>query len=75
MIAPEGAPTIFLSGEAAILQEVRNLIGGFIAAFIFAQFISVGGFFFQIEWGYVMAFAFFIMMMFARPQGLFGTRG
>jgi branched-chain amino acid transport system permease protein len=52
-----------------------NLVGGFIAAFIFAQFISVGGFFFHIEWGYVMAFAFFIMMMFARPQGLLGTRG
>jgi branched-chain amino acid transport system permease protein len=58
-----------------VMGGLGNLIGGFIAAFIFAQFISVGGFFFQIEWGYVMAFVFFIMMMFARPQGLLGTRG
>ena len=57
-----------------VMGGLGNLIGGFIAAFIFAQFISVGGFFFQIEWGYVMAFVFFIMMMFARPQGLFGSR-
>jgi branched-chain amino acid transport system permease protein len=52
-----------------------NLIGGFIAAFIFAQFISVGGYFFELEWGYVMAFVFFIGMMFLRPQGLLGARG
>ncbi|HEX6143037.1 MAG TPA: branched-chain amino acid ABC transporter permease [Geminicoccaceae bacterium] len=58
-----------------VMGGLGNLIGGFIAAFIFAQFISVGGFLFEIEWGYVMAFVFFIMMMFARPQGLFGARG
>jgi branched-chain amino acid transport system permease protein len=58
-----------------VMGGLGNLIGGFIAAFIFAQFISVGGFFFDLEWGYVMAFVFFIMMMFARPQGLLGTRG
>jgi branched-chain amino acid transport system permease protein len=57
-----------------VMGGLGNLVGGFIAAFIFAQFIAVGGFFFQIEWGYVMAFVFFMMMMFARPQGLFGTR-
>jgi branched-chain amino acid transport system permease protein len=57
-----------------VMGGLGNLIGGFIAAFIFAQFIAVGGFFFDLEWGYVMAFAFFIMMMFARPQGLLGTR-
>jgi branched-chain amino acid transport system permease protein len=58
-----------------VMGGLGNLIGGFIAAFIFAQFISVGGFFFQIEWGYVMAFAFFIAMMFLRPQGLLGKSG
>jgi branched-chain amino acid transport system permease protein len=58
-----------------VMGGLGNLIGGFIAAFIFAQFIAIGGFLFQIEWGYVMAFVFFIMMMFARPQGLLGTRG
>jgi branched-chain amino acid transport system permease protein len=58
-----------------VMGGLGNLVGGFIAAFVFAQFIAVGGFFFQIEWGYVMAFVFFIMMMFARPQGLLGTKG
>jgi branched-chain amino acid transport system permease protein len=57
-----------------VMGGLGNLVGGFIAAFIFAQFISVGGFFFDLEWGYVMAFVFFIIMMFARPQGLLGTR-
>ncbi len=54
-----------------VLGGLGNMIGGFVAAFIFAQFISVGGFFFAIEWGYVIAFLFFIGMMFWRPQGLF----
>jgi branched-chain amino acid transport system permease protein len=58
-----------------VMGGLGNLIGGFIAAFLFAQFISVGGYLFQIEWGYVMAFVFFIAMMFVRPKGLFGQRG
>jgi branched-chain amino acid transport system permease protein len=58
-----------------VMGGLGNLIGGFIAAFIFAQFISVGGYFFAVEWGYVMAFVFFIGMMFLRPQGLLGARG
>ena len=57
-----------------VLGGLGNMVGGFIAAFIFAQLISIGGFFFQIEWGYVMAFAFFIVMMFIRPQGLLGRK-
>jgi len=54
-----------------VMGGLGNLIGGFAAAFIFAQFISVGGFMFQLEWGYVIAFAFFIAVMFWRPQGIF----
>jgi branched-chain amino acid transport system permease protein len=54
-----------------VLGGLGSMVGGFIAAFIFAQFISVGGFFLAIEWGYVLAFAFFIAVMFWRPQGLF----
>jgi branched-chain amino acid transport system permease protein len=50
------------------------MIGGFVAAFIFAQFISVGGFFFHLEWGYAIAFLFFIAMMFWKPRGLFTRR-
>jgi branched-chain amino acid transport system permease protein len=57
-----------------VLGGLGNLVGGFIAAFIFAQFISVGGFFFHIEWGYVAAFLFFIAFMFWRPQGLLGGK-
>ena len=54
-----------------VMGGLGNLIGGFAAAFVFAQFISVGGFLFQLEWGYVIAFAFFIAVMFWRPQGIF----
>ena len=57
-----------------VLGGLGSMVGGFIAAFIFAQFISVGGFFFHLEWGYVIAFVFFIAMMFLRPQGLLGRR-
>ena len=64
-------PIAFL---VCVLGGLGNLLGGFIAAFIFAQFISVGGFFLHIEWGYVMAFVFFIAMMFWRPQGILGSR-
>jgi len=54
-----------------VLGGLGNLIGGFIAAFMLAQIISVGGYFLQGEWGYVIAFGFFIVAMFVRPQGLF----
>ncbi|HEV8094989.1 MAG TPA: branched-chain amino acid ABC transporter permease [Burkholderiales bacterium] len=57
-----------------VLGGLGNLVGGLIAAFIFAQFISVGGFFFHIEWGYVIAFVFFIAVMFWRPQGILGGK-
>jgi branched-chain amino acid transport system permease protein len=57
-----------------VMGGLGNMIGGFIAAFIFAQFISVGGFFLHIEWGYVIAFVFFIGMMFWRPQGILGGK-
>jgi branched-chain amino acid transport system permease protein len=57
-----------------VLGGLGNLIGGFLAAFVFAQFISVGGFVFQLEWGYVLAFLFFIASMFWKPEGLFARR-
>lgn len=57
-----------------VLGGLGNMLGGLVAAFIFAQFISVGGFFFHIEWGYVIAFAFFIAVMFWRPQGILGRK-
>lgn len=57
-----------------VLGGLGNVVGGFIAAFIFAQIISVGGYAFHLEWGYVIAFAFFIAVMFWRPQGIMGAR-
>src|SRR5258705_4098882 len=54
-----------------VLGGLGNMVGGFVAAFIFAQFIAVGGFFFALEWGYVIAFVFFIAVMFWRPRGIF----
>jgi branched-chain amino acid transport system permease protein len=57
-----------------VMGGLGNLIGGFLAAFVFAQFISVGGFLFQLEWGYVIAFVFFIATMFWKPEGLFAKR-
>jgi branched-chain amino acid transport system permease protein len=57
-----------------VMGGLGNLIGGFLAAFVFAQFIAVGGFLFQLEWGYVIAFVFFIATMFWKPEGLFAKR-
>jgi branched-chain amino acid transport system permease protein len=57
-----------------VLGGLGNMLGGLVAAFIFAQFISVGGFFFHLEWGYVIAFVFFIAVMFWRPQGILGGK-
>lgn len=64
-------PITFL---VCVLGGLGNLIGGFVAAFLLAQFISVGGYYFQIEWGYVIAFVFFILAMFWRPEGLLAQR-
>jgi branched-chain amino acid transport system permease protein len=62
-------PIVFL---ICVLGGLGNLLGGFVAAFVFAQFIAVGGYFFHLEWGYVLAFVFFIAVMFWRPQGILG---
>lgn len=57
-----------------VMGGLGNMIGGFIAAFLFAEIISVGGLWLDLEWGYVFAFCFFIAMMFIRPQGLLARR-
>jgi branched-chain amino acid transport system permease protein len=57
-----------------VLGGLGNMIGGFIAAFIFAEIISVSGLYLDLEWGYVFAFVFFIVMMFIRPRGLMARR-
>ena len=57
-----------------VLGGLGNFFGGFIAAFVFAEIISLGGLFSDLEWGYVLAFGFFIVMMFIRPAGLLSRR-
>jgi branched-chain amino acid transport system permease protein len=57
-----------------VLGGLGNMLGGFIAAFIFSELIALGGYHFDLEWGYVFAFVFFIAMMFVRPEGLLGRR-
>ncbi len=64
-------PITFL---VCVMGGLGNLLGGFVAAFIFAQLISVGGYVYAIEWGYVLAFVFFIAMMFIRPEGILFRR-
>jgi branched-chain amino acid transport system permease protein len=57
-----------------VMGGLGNMLGGFIAAFIFAEIISLGGLYLDLEWGYVFAFVFFIGMMFIRPAGLLARR-
>jgi branched-chain amino acid transport system permease protein len=57
-----------------VLGGLGNFVGGFVASFLFAEIISLGGLFSDLEWGYVLAFAFFILMMFIRPAGLLARR-
>jgi branched-chain amino acid transport system permease protein len=64
-------PLIFM---ICVLGGLGNLIGGFIAAFIISEFIAVGGSCFATEWGYAIAFLFFMVVIFIRPQGLFGGK-
>jgi branched-chain amino acid transport system permease protein len=64
-------PTLFL---ICVLGGLGNFVGGFVAAFVFAEIISLGGLYLDLEWGYVFAFAFFIVMMFLRPEGLLARR-
>jgi branched-chain amino acid transport system permease protein len=65
------APITFL---VCVLGGLGNMIGGFVAAFLFAEIISVAGLYLDQEWGYVFAFGVFVVLMFARPQGLLTRR-
>jgi branched-chain amino acid transport system permease protein len=64
-------PLIFM---ICVLGGLGNMIGGFIAALIISEFIAVGGSCFATEWGYAIAFLFFMVVIFIRPQGLFGSK-
>jgi branched-chain amino acid transport system permease protein len=53
-----------------VLGGLGNMIGGFIAAFIISQIISIGGYYSSTELSYVLAFTLFIVLMFVRPRGI-----
>jgi len=53
-----------------VLGGLGNMIGGFVAAFVMSQIISIGGFYTSVELSYVFAFVFFIVLMFLRPRGI-----
>jgi branched-chain amino acid transport system permease protein len=57
-----------------VLGGLGNMVGGFVAAFLFAEIISVSGLYLDLEWGYVFAFGFFVVLMFIRPRGLLARR-
>lgn len=54
-----------------VMGGLGNMLGGFLAAFLMGVIISTGGFWWNTEMSYVVAFACFIIVMFARPRGLF----
>lgn len=64
-------PLIFM---ITVLGGLGNMIGGFVASFIIAQFIAVGSSCLHTEWGYAVAFLFFMIVIFIKPQGLFGGK-
>jgi branched-chain amino acid transport system permease protein len=61
-------PLIFM---ICVLGGLGDMIGGFVAAFVISQIISVGGYYSNTELSYVLAFTFFIVLMFLRPRGIF----
>ena len=67
-IGNQFGPVIFM---ICVLGGLGNMIGGFFASFIISQIIAIGGYYSNTELAYVLAFAFFIVLMFIRPRGLF----
>ena len=57
-----------------VLGGLGNMVGAFVASFILSEIISFGGVAISTEMGYVVAFMVFIVLMFARPGGLFTRR-
>jgi branched-chain amino acid transport system permease protein len=60
-------PLIFM---ICVLGGLGDMIGGFVAAFIIAQIIAIGGYYWSTELSYVLAFTLFIALMFVRPRGI-----
>jgi branched-chain amino acid transport system permease protein len=60
-------PLIFM---ICVLGGLGDMIGGFVAAFLLAQIIAIGGYYWSTELSYVLAFTLFIALMFVRPRGI-----
>lgn len=54
-----------------VMGGLGNMLGGFLAAFLMGVIVSTGSFWWNTEMSYVIAFGFFIVVIFARPRGLF----
>jgi branched-chain amino acid transport system permease protein len=54
-----------------VMGGLGNMMGGFLAAFLMGLIVSTGGFWWNTEMSYVIAFMFFIFVIFLRPRGLF----
>ncbi len=54
-----------------VMGGLGNMLGGFLAAFLMGLIVSTGGFWWNTEMSYVVAFLFFILVIFLRPRGLF----
>jgi branched-chain amino acid transport system permease protein len=63
-----------LTFMVCVLGGLGNMLGAFIASFIMSEIISIGGVLMSTEMGYVLAFALFIVMIFARPGGILARR-
>ena len=57
-----------------VIGGLGNMVGAFVASFIMSEIISIGGVMLSTEMGYVIAFALFIVMIFARPGGILARR-
>jgi branched-chain amino acid transport system permease protein len=53
-----------------VLGGLGSMPGAFVAAFVMSEVIAIGGVLVSTEMGYVIAFALFIVMIFARPGGI-----
>lgn len=57
-----------------VLGGLGNMVGAFVASVILSEIISFGGVLISTEMGYVVGFAVFIALMFARPGGILGRQ-
>jgi branched-chain amino acid transport system permease protein len=57
-----------------VLGGLGNMVGAFVASFIMSEIISIVGVTLSTEMGYVIAFALFIVLIFARPGGILARR-